>query len=124
MEKFKYKIILDNKGSLLPISFKNNFNFKVKRDFLISGRNKTIRGNHAHKKCIQALVVLKGKSIIEVKDKKKIEKIHLSSKNKFGIIVKPKKWLKIKFSTKDNLILVFCSEEYDTKDYIYNFKNL
>lgn len=124
MQKFSYEIITNKKGSLLPISFKNKLNFKVRRIFLISGKNKTIRGNHAHKKCIQALVVLKGKSIIELKDKKKTEKLFLSYESKCGVIVKPKKWLKIRFCSKDNLVLVFCSEDYDAKDYIYKFEKL
>ena len=37
--------------------------FKVKRFFLIDFKNKHIRGNHAHKKCKQFFVCLKGKKL-------------------------------------------------------------
>ena len=41
-----------------------------------------------------------------------------------GIIVRPKTWVKVKFNTKNNLILVLCSDKYDEKDYIRDFSKL
>jgi len=61
IKKFSYKKIIDKKGSLLPISFKEILNFKVKRIFFISGKKNIIRGDHAHKKCYQALFKVEDK---------------------------------------------------------------
>jgi len=124
IKKFSYKKIIDKKGSLLPISFKEMLNFKVKRIFFISGKKNIIRGDHAHKKCYQALFQVEGKSKINLYSKSKKKEIFLNEKKNIGIIIPPLVWVKIKFLSKKNLILVFCSEEYDQKDYIYNFKDI
>ena len=77
---FKYKSYLEKKGNLIPISFSKNLGFRVKRVFLISGKKKLIRGNHAHKKCIQSFVQLIGSSKIEIQNKKQKKIFTLDSK--------------------------------------------
>ena len=109
---------------LIPISFSKNLGFKVKRVFLISGKKKLIRGNHAHKKCIQSFVQLIGSSKIEIQNKKQKKIFTLDSKKKWGLTVFVRNWVKIEFKSKENLVLVLCSHEYDKKDYINDFKKL
>ena len=124
IKKFSYKKIYNKKGSLLPVSFKKMLNFKVKRIFFISGKKNIMRGNHAHKKCYQALLQVEGKSKINLYRNQKKRILSLNEKKNIGIVIPPKIWVQIKFLSKKNLILVFCSEEYDQKDYIYNFKDI
>ena len=121
---FKYKSYLEKKGNLIPISFSKNLGFKVKRVFLISGNKNLIRGNHAHKKCIQSFVQLIGSSKIEIQNKKQKKIFELNAKKKMGLTVFVRNWVKVKFKSKKNLVLVLCSHDYDKKDYINDFKKL
>ena len=50
---FNLKKLTKRSGKLLPITFNNKFPIKVKRIFIIYGKKKHIRGDHAHKKCSQ-----------------------------------------------------------------------
>ena len=121
---FKYKSYSEKKGNLIPITFGKNIGFKVKRLFLISGNKKLNRGNHAHKKCIQSFIQLIGSSEIEIQNKKQKKIFMLNSKKKLGLTVFKRNWVKIKFKSKKNLILVLCSHDYDKKDYINDLKKL
>ena len=47
----KYEVLIDKRGALLPISLKKNLPFKTKRIFIIYGKKKYYRGQHAHLKC-------------------------------------------------------------------------
>ena len=123
-KKFNYKKNIDKRGSLLPIEFKKLLKITIKRIFFISGNKTFIRGNHAHKKCVQCFIQLRGKCLIHLFSKNKNKKFILNHKKKFGLIVYPKTWIKIKFYSKSNLTLVLCSHKYDDKDYIKKFKNL
>ena len=60
MKNFKFKIYKNSTGSLLPISFKKDIPFKVKRTFIINGKKNSRRGNHAHYKCTQFFVPISG----------------------------------------------------------------
>ena len=62
-------------GKLLPITFNNKFPIKVKRMFFIYGKKKYKRGDHAHKKCSQVFIPIKGKIKINMKYRK-TEKIY------------------------------------------------
>ena len=94
-KKFNYKKKIDKKGLLLPIDFKKLLKINVKRIFFISGNKIFTRGNHAHKKCIQCFIQLRGKCLISLSSKNKSKKIILNDKKKSGIIVYPKTWFKI-----------------------------
>ena len=47
--------------------------------------------------------------------------IVLDFKKKEGFLLKPKTWCKIKFLTRNAVLLVACDKEYNFKDYIENF---
>jgi len=123
-KKFDYKKKIEKRGSLLAIDFKKLLKIRIKRIFFISGNKIFTRGNHAHKKCIQCFIQLRGKCLISLSSKNKSKKIILNDKKRSGIIVYPKTWIKIKFYSKNNLTLALCSHEYDNKDYIKKFQNL
>ena len=79
-KKFNYKKKIDKRGLLLPIDFKKVLKINVKRIFFISGNKIFTRANHAHKKCIQCFIQLKGKCLISLSSKDKSKKIHRSLK--------------------------------------------
>ena len=49
--------------------------------------------------------------------------IILDFKKKEGYLLKPKTWCKIKFLTKNAVLLVACDMEYNFKDYIENYSD-
>jgi dTDP-4-dehydrorhamnose 3,5-epimerase-like enzyme len=121
MKKIKFKSFKKKSGSLVAFSLKDSFPLKVKRIFIINGKKNFIRGEHAHKECSQFLFPILGKIKIECISKIFQKKLILNSAKKEGYLVKPKTWLRIKFLTKDAILMVACDKEYDFNDYIEKF---
>ena len=121
--KDKIKSLQKKSGTLIPISFKKNIPFKVKRIFFILGEKNFIRGDHAHKKCSQFLIPILGKINVSIENKNGIIKKNLDHKKKEGYLLKPLTWCKIKFLSKNSILMVACDMEYDFKDYIEKYKD-
>ena len=121
MKKFKFKIYKNDTGSLLPISFKKDIPFKVKRTFIINGKKNSRRGNHAHYKCSQFFVPISGSIDITYENKKGKFKKRLSLNKKDCLLLTPKNWVSIKFITKDSKLIVYCDRDYENLDYIFNY---
>ena len=109
-------------GKLLPITFNNKFPIKVKRMFFIYGRKKYKRGDHAHKKCSQVFIPIKGKIKINMKYRKTEKNILLNANRSRSLFVPPKIWSSVEFLNSNSLVLVLTDYEYDFKDYIETYK--
>ena len=123
MQKIKFKSFKKKSGTLVAFSLKKNFPIKVKRIFIINGKKNFIRGDHAHKKCSQFLFPLLGKIKIDCTSRKGRKSIILDFKKKEGYLLKPKTWCKIKFLTKNAILMVACDMEYKFNDYIEKYKD-
>ena len=117
-----FKKFTKSSGKLLPITFNNKFPIKVKRMFFIYGRKKYKRGDHAHKKCSQVFVPIKGKIKINMKYRKTEKNILLSANRSRSLFVPPKIWSSVEFLNSNSLVLVLTDYEYDFKDYIETYK--
>ena len=124
-----FKKFQDKKGYLIPFESSNEkvlkgnkLPIKIKRIFFSSGKKNYFRGDHAHKRCSQLLMCLKGQIKIETifKNRKKIFKI---SENKLKtVLIPPMVWNRIFFLKKKSLLGVICDYKYDSKkEYIHNF---
>ena len=82
-----------------------------------------VRGDHAHKKCSQFLFPILGKIKVDYISKHKKGTILLNYSKREGFLLKPKTWCKIKFLTKNAILMVACDKEYDFKDYIENLSD-
>ncbi len=109
-------------GKLLPITFNNKFPIKVKRMFFIYGKKKYKRGDHAHKKCSQVFIPIKGKIKINIKYRKTKKSVLLSANRSRSLFVPPKIWGSVEFLNNNALVLVLTDYEYDFKDYIETYK--
>ena len=69
---------------------------------------------------ISNLEKLKKKNITNKKIKLRIL-LNYSKRESF--LLKPKTWCKIKFLTKNAILMVACDKEYDFKDYIENLSD-
>ena len=121
MNKIKFKVYKKRSGTLVPFSLKKNFPINVKRIFIINGKKNFIRGDHAHKKCSQFLFPILGKIKVDYVTKKKEGSVLLDFSKREGYLLKPKTWCKIKFLTKNAILLVACDMEYEFKDYIESY---
>ena len=109
-------------GTLLPITFNNKFPIKVKRMFFIYGKKKYKRGDHAHKKCSQVFIPIKGKIKINMKYRKTEKSVLLSANRSRSLFVPPKIWSSVEFLNSNSIVLVLTDYEYDFKDYIETYK--
>ena len=123
MKKSKFKSFKKKSGKLTAFSLKKNFPIKVKRIFIINGEKNFVRGDHAHKKCSQFVYSILGKIKIELISKKEKQTIILSHNRNEGYLLKPKTWCKIKFLTKNAILLVACDMEYKFNDYIEKYSD-
>ena len=81
IKSIKLKKYTDKKNvSLTPVYLNKLSKFKIKRLFILDGKINVIRGKHAHKKCTQIFLPIKGKSEIKL-TKKFTKKYQLDPKH-------------------------------------------
>ena len=117
-----FKKFTKTSGKLLPITFNNKFPINVKRIFIIYGKKKYKRGDHAHKKCSQIFIPLVGKIKISMNYKNTEKSINLSHKGSKALLVPPRIWSKVEFLKNNSVVLVLTDYEYDFKDYIETYR--
>lgn len=122
---FRYSIYPEYNGSLIPFYTKKHFPkyFKLKRFFILYGKSKYFRADHAHKKCSQIIIPLRGKIKIKIKSKKYSKIFNLEIKKKKALLIPPYNWIRIYFKNNDDSLLTLCNFKYDKKEYISEFKN-
>ncbi len=81
---------------------------------------KDVRGEHAHRRCRQFLICLRGSLSVVVDDGRSSEEIVLDQPS-VGLYLPPMVWaVQYRYST-DAMLLVFASEHYDATDYIRDY---
>ena len=117
-----FKKFTKTSGKLLPITFNNKFPINVKRIFVIYGKKKYKRGDHAHKKCSQVFFAIKGKIKINMKYKNTNKSVFLDYNKSKALLVPPSIWSRVEFLKNNSVVLVLTDYEYDFKDYIETYK--
>ena len=117
----EFPFIKDMRGNLSVGEFERTVPFVPKRYFLVLDvPNREIRGEHAHHKCHQFLVCVKG-SCSAVADDGKSRQEFLLDRPNLGLYIPPRIWgTQYKYSS-DAVLLVFASEYYDANDYIREY---
>jgi dTDP-4-dehydrorhamnose 3,5-epimerase-like enzyme len=121
IKHFKIEHFYRSDGTLVPFNFNKNFPIKVKRIFFLYGKKNKIRGDHAHKKCSQVFIPIRGNATLLINTPKNEKKITLKYKLKKGIIVPPKYWCGVKFYDSEAIVMVVCDRYYEVNDYIKNY---
>ena len=122
--KYLYNIknIVDMRGDLFVLEFIKDVPFTPQRFFTIYNvPSEKIRGQHAHKKCHQFLICIKGSVNISLDDGKNRYEYILNTSDK-GLYIPPMVWSSQYNYSKDAVLLVFASHNYDEKDYIRNYE--
>jgi dTDP-4-dehydrorhamnose 3,5-epimerase-like enzyme len=113
---FDLKTFTDKRGNLTVLD--KVLPFQIKRVFYIYGVDGSERGGHRHHRTIQAAVCIKGRCKIYNNDGKSEEVFHLNAPSKC-LILEPKDWHKMFKFSKNAILMVFASEHFDEKDYIF-----
>jgi UDP-2-acetamido-3-amino-2,3-dideoxy-glucuronate N-acetyltransferase len=114
-------LFADLRGSLAVGEFPQQVPFIPKRYFIVFDvPGKDVRGEHAHRRCHQFLVCLRGSLSVVLDDGKSSEEI-LLDRPSIGLYLPPLIWaVQYRYSA-DALLLVFASDPYDAGDYIRDY---
>lgn len=115
--------IRDIRGDLCVGEFERHVPFKPKRYFIVHNvPTEKTRGQHAHRRCKQFLVCIRGRCAVVVDDGTNRREIPLDRPS-LGLYIPPLTWgIQYKFSP-DGMLLVFASDYYDPEDYIRNYED-
>jgi len=114
-------VFADLRGSLSVGEFPQQVPFLPKRYFVcFDVPGKDVRGEHAHRRCQQFLVCLRGSLSVVVDDGRSSEEIVLDRPS-IGLYVPPMTWAVQYQYSADGLLLVFASDLYDPADYIRDY---
>jgi UDP-2-acetamido-3-amino-2,3-dideoxy-glucuronate N-acetyltransferase len=113
--------VRDLRGSLSAVEFGLHVPFEVKRAFMVYDvPSREVRGEHAHWRCSQFLICVRGSCAVVVDDARQRREIRLDRPD-IGLLLPPMTWgIQYKYSP-DALLLVFASEHYDPEDYIRDY---
>lgn len=114
-------LIGDMRGSLSVGEFERSVPFQPKRYFLVFDvPSREIRGEHAHRRCEQFLVCVRGSCKAVVYDGEQRAEYLLDRPN-LGIYLPPMVWGTQYDYSSDAVLLVFASDYYDADDYIRDY---
>ena len=122
---FNYSIYPEFNGTLIPFYTNKHLpkNFKLKRFFILYGKEKYFRADHAHTKCSQIIIPLKGNIKIKIISKNYSKIFKLSVSGKKAIFIPPYNWITIYFQSNNDSLITLCNYKYDKKEYISDRTN-
>jgi dTDP-4-dehydrorhamnose 3,5-epimerase-like enzyme len=106
----------DKRGNLTVID--KVLPFTIKRVFFIYGVDESMRGGHRHKKTTQAAVCIQGSCKIYSTDGESGSEYNLDSPEKC-LLIDPTDWHTMSDFSRDSILMVFASDNYDEQDYIF-----
>ncbi len=117
----RWPIIKDMRGNLSAREFERGIPFVPQRFFIVTDvPSKEVRGEHAHRKCKQLLVCIRGAIQVVADDGTDREEFLLDS-SEVAVYVPPMVWCIQYRYTQDAALLVLASESYDSSDYIRDY---
>lgn len=121
VELIDFRVIGDERGSLVALEGNRNIPFEIKRVYYIFGTKQgDRRGFHAHKKLIQVAVCING-SCKMLLDNGKDNQIVILEKPQKGLVIREMIWHEMYDFSEDCVLMVLASDYYDETDYIRNF---
>jgi acetyltransferase-like isoleucine patch superfamily enzyme/dTDP-4-dehydrorhamnose 3,5-epimerase-like enzyme len=115
------KLVRDMRGDLTVADFEGQVPFVPRRFFVVfQVPSKDVRGEHAHRRCLQFLVCVHGSCTVGFDDGRARGELVLDRPN-LGIFLPAMVWGSQFRFTPDATLLVFASEPYDPADYIRTY---
>lgn len=118
-----FKVMGDDRGSLIALEENHNVPFDVKRVFYIYGTQEdTPRGQHSHYKTKQLLIAINGGCKVTLDDGNKKETYTLNKPN-IGLFQDALQWGCMHDFSNDCVLMVLADTYYDESDYIRDYSN-
>jgi len=111
--------VADN-GDLVVMEGNTHCPFSISRVFVVRGQDDDIRGEHAHKKCVQLLICSSGCVEVFADDGEKTETFLLNQPN-VGLLIPSGVWLRQTYRENGTILTVLCDSPYEAEDYIRNY---
>jgi dTDP-4-dehydrorhamnose 3,5-epimerase-like enzyme len=121
MQLIEFPYFKDTNGVLSVYESFDRVPFEIKRVFTVSAKAFDVRGEHAHKKCIQLLICIRGKIKVSCDDGKQVSNYTLAGESA-GLLVPPGVWAKEEYLIDDSILMVLCDRGYEQDDYIREYK--
>jgi len=114
--------IVDMRGALSVGEFEKSVPFAVRRYFLVYDvPSAEVRGEHAHHRCHQFLIAVRGSLSVVVDDGRNSAEIRLDDPT-LALHIPPRVWgVQYRYSA-DAMLLVLASEHYEAADYIRDYQ--
>ena len=114
-------LIPDMRGSLTVCEFERQVPFVPRRTFMVFDvPSREVRGEHAHLRCHQFLICVRGSCAVVADDGTSKVEVTLDTPN-LGLYLPPLTWgIQYKYSS-DALLMVFASDYYEPTDYIRSY---
>lgn len=118
----RFRMVPDLRGNLSVGEFEREVPFAPKRYFLVfEVPTAETRGEHAHLRCEQFLICVKGSVSIVADDGRAREEFILNQPY-LGLYLPPMTWgIQYRYSS-DAMLLVFASNYYDAADYVRDYE--
>jgi acetyltransferase-like isoleucine patch superfamily enzyme/dTDP-4-dehydrorhamnose 3,5-epimerase-like enzyme len=112
----------DMRGSLAVAEYEQHIPFVPKRFFWVFDvPTSEVRGEHAHKKLHQYLICVRGSVKVLLADATRRREVTLDAPN-LGLYIPPKVWgVQFRYS-KDAILVVAASDNYDPDDYLRTYE--
>lgn len=121
-KNFDFKVLGDERGSLIAIEGNMDIPFTIKRIYYIFAvQNGMRRGFHAHRELKQVLICVSGSCKILLDDGQTKETILLDSPSR-GLLIDKMLWREMYDFSPDAVLLVLASEHYSESDYIRDYE--
>jgi len=113
--------VRDARGDLCAAEVGRDVPFPVRRSFLVYNvPSAETRGEHAHHRCAQFLMAVRGSLRVAVDDGVAREEFSLHQPN-LGLVLPPMVWAAQYRYSADAVLLVLASDPYDPADYIRDY---
>ncbi|PLR77846.1 dTDP-6-deoxy-3,4-keto-hexulose isomerase [Bacillus sp. V3-13] len=122
IELLDFKVMGDERGSLVSLEENKNIPFEIKRIYYIFGtKEKVRRGSHAHKKLKQVLICVSGSCSIFLDDGNETRTVFLNDPSK-GLVIEHMIWREMYDFSPDCVLMVLADQYYDEADYIRDYE--
>jgi len=117
-----FKVMGDERGSLIAFEENHNVPFDIKRVFYIYGTQEDVpRGQHSHHKTKQLLIAVNGGCKVTMNDGKN-KKTYVLNKPNVGLFQDALVWGTMHDFTEDCILMVFADTYYEETDYIRDYE--
>lgn len=121
LELLSFKVMGDDRGSLIALEGNRDIPFDIKRVYYIFGTDKSVvRGQHAHRKLQQVIFCPYGSCDFILDDGHERKTVTLNRPD-CGILIKNNMWREFTNFSHDCVVMVLASEHYSEDDYIRDY---